>query len=87
MDVHAKLQDAVKRRKTLENDLQKLQGKLEVARNNLSSLEEECREKDIDPESLDEKIEVLTTQYENSVEEFVKNINLLETKLMKFKGV
>lgn len=83
-DINVQLQDAVAKKKTLSSELQKLQGKLELAKSNLSQIEAECEELGVDPSSLDEEISALTEQYEKEVLLFVSSVNQLEQKLAQY---
>jgi len=81
---HQKLQSALKKRKTLESDLQKLKGKLEVAQTNLTRVENSCRKRGLEPENLSTIIEELSQKYEAAVDQFVADVESLEQSLTKF---
>lgn len=84
-DINVQLQNAVAKKKTLSSELQKLQGKLELAKSNLAQVETECEELGVDPSSLEEEIQSLTEQYEKEVSLFVSSVNQLEQKLSQYK--
>tara|TARA_B110000503_G_C6750644_1_gene251425 strand:- start:102 stop:362 length:261 start_codon:yes stop_codon:yes gene_type:complete len=84
-DIHTQLQTALKKKKDLDSEIQRLQGKLEIARQNLELIENECAEMGIDPNNLDTIIAELTEKYELSVTEFVKTINELDVKLEQYR--
>ena len=85
-DIHNELQNALKKKKDLSSELQRLQGKLEIAKQNLEQVEKECGELGVDPNNLDEIIEELTEEYEKSVKEFVSAINDLDNKLEQYRS-
>ena len=84
-DIHTQLQTALKKKKDLDSEIQRLQGKLEIAKHNLELIENECAEMGIDPNNLDTIIAELTEKYELSVTEFVKTINELDVKLEQYR--
>ena len=84
-DIHTKLQKAVTKRKELSAELQKLQGKLEIAKQNLDQVESECEELGVDPNELDTLIDTLTEEYEQRVTTFVQSVEELEEQLQQYK--
>ena len=84
-DIHTQLQNALKKKKELDSELQRLQGKLEIAKQNLEQVESECEELGVDPNNLDEIISELTEEYERSVTEFISSIDELDTKLNHYR--
>ncbi len=84
-DIHIQLQNSLQKKKDLSSELQRLQGKLEVAKQNLEQIEKECEEMGIDPQNLDTLIEELENEYENSVSEFVFAIQDLDNKLEQYR--
>ena len=84
-DIHTQLQKSLKKKKELDSELQRLQGKLEIAKQNLEQIEGECEELGVDPNNLDEIIAELTEEYETSVSEFITAIDELDTKLTQYR--
>lgn len=84
-DIHTQLQNAVAKRKDLSAELQKLQGKLEIAKQNLDQVESECEELGVDPNELDTLIDTLTEEYEQRVSAFVQSVEELEEQLQQYK--
>lgn len=78
-DLNTRLEQAIKKRDTISSEVQKLKGKLEAAKTNLSTLEGECRAKNLDPDNLEAVLAALNTKYEALVTE-------LETKLGEADG-
>lgn len=85
-DIHTQLQNALQKKKDLTSELQKLQGKLEIAKQQMEQVEKECEELGVDPNNLDEIIDDLTERYEQSVLDFVNSINALDTKLQQYRN-
>ena len=84
-DIHTQLQKALKKKKELDSELQRLQGKLEFAKQNLEQIEDECAELGVDPSTLDEIISELTEEYETSVTQFITSIDELDNKLTQYR--
>ena len=75
-DLDDRLKEAVTERDRLAAEAQRLLGKKEAAQKALESVEKEIREKNLDPDSLDETIEQLEIAYESAIitlEEAVAN--------------
>jgi len=58
-----KLDAVVKRRDDLQRKVDRAEGRLEAARNDLAKVEGECKAKKLAPGQLDEAIEKLETRY------------------------
>ena len=83
-DRKKQLDDLVKRRDTLREKKQRLQGKLEAARSELSSIEEDCRKRGVPPEKLDSAIEQLSARYNKAVTEITQQMATAESNLAPF---
>ena len=75
------LEEALKRKNTLSQTLQRLEGRLEAAQADKIKIEQEITDKRIDPTKLDEVIENLSTrktelltQLETALEEAEKSL-------------
>jgi len=68
-EIHDQLEQEVERRERLSADVQRLQGKLESARTNLENVEQECRNRKVDPAKIDDVIRKLQKRYVEAVEE------------------
>ena len=66
----------LKKRSDLLSRRERLLGKLEAARENLSKIDQRLREKGIDPDSLEEEIRNLFTDYKISMTPFNLNERL-----------
>ena len=85
-DLTTRLEVATKKRGTLEAQVQRIQGKLEAAQKALSSVEDECRRKGVEPDKLDETIDALTERFRQDVEALEKRIAEAETALAPYLG-
>jgi uncharacterized protein YfcZ (UPF0381/DUF406 family) len=86
MDLDDKLSSLIKRRSSLETEVQRLQGRKEQAEKNLAQIEEECRSKKIDPSKIDEVIAELERLYVSQVEELETDIKNAEQALSAYTG-
>ena len=86
MDNHQKQQlDALMlKRDSLRDRKQRLQGMLDVARSELSKIEEKLREKNIPPEKLDLAISQLQARFTQAMTELTDKIGQAEEKLAPF---
>jgi chromosome segregation ATPase len=85
-DNRQRLDRVIKRRDTLRNEVQRVTGRLEAARKELSSVEAECREKGVAPEKLDAVIEQLEGRYEEAISDLETRIGEAEEALEPFVG-
>ncbi|MBV6342953.1 hypothetical protein [Candidatus Magnetobacterium casense] len=83
-DSRQRLTDAVKRRDELIRNVERVQGRLDVARQELASVEAECRQKKVDPDKIGEVIRKLQERYETSVAGLEDRIRQGETALAPF---
>ena len=81
-----KLEDVVQRRKKVAETLERLKGRKEQAEANLAAVEAECREKNIDPEKIDDIIGQLEQKYETLVNDLIRDTEEAEQKLAPFTG-
>lgn len=78
------LEDVVQRRKKVAETLERLKGRKEQAETTLAAVEEECREKKIDPDKIDDIIQQLEDKYAGIVEELTKDTEEAERKIAPF---
>jgi predicted nuclease with TOPRIM domain len=81
-----RLDRVVERRDRLQKEVQRVTGRLEGARQELGSLERECRDKGIDPDSLDDAIERLSARYDKAVGDLETRVEKSEQALRPFVG-
>jgi hypothetical protein len=69
------LEDVIRRRKKVTDTVARLIGRKEQAQANLEAVEQECRDKNIDPEKIDDIIEQIESKYSSkaSIEPSSKN--------------
>lgn len=82
---HQKLEAAIKRRDAAKDSVQRLQGRLAAAQEDVVSIEKECSERGVPPEKLDAAIEQLERRYDAAVASFVLDVASVEEKLAPFQ--
>jgi predicted nuclease with TOPRIM domain len=83
-DRKKQLDDLMKRRDSVKERKQRLQGKLEAARSELTLIEEECRKRGVPPEKLDAAIEQLGSRYNKAVADLAEQLSAAEANLAPF---
>lgn len=84
MTLDQRLEAALSRRSELEAQKQRLEGRLEAAKKNLSDVETECRKKGIDPNKIDETIDALTVRYTTLVSSLESAIQAADAALTPY---
>lgn len=79
-----KLEKAVQKRDEIARQKERLLGRLEEARKRRAALEEQCREKNVDPDKLSETIDRLTKKYKSTVDEICEKVQAAEEELRPF---
>jgi predicted nuclease with TOPRIM domain len=79
-----RLEDLIKRRDEAREVLQRSQGRLESARADVKSVEDECREKGIEPEKLPAAITQLEIRYDKAVADLETQIQQVEQQISPF---
>ena len=79
-----RLDAAVSRRDTAAQTVQRLQGRLHAAQEDVAGVEAECREKGVAPDKLEAAILQLGRHYETAVGAFEKDISEAEGQLAPF---
>lgn len=80
----AQLDALVKRRDTLKANKDRLMGRLESAKADLTAVEEECRKRGVPPEKLDSTIAELTRRFETATTDLSDRIVAAETNIKPF---
>jgi len=83
-DLDKRLDAALEKRTDLEAKKQRLEGKLDAARKNLTEVENECREKGVEPEDLDETIDKLTDRFRGLVEQLEAEVADADAALVPY---
>ena len=81
---HKRLEAAISRRDAAAQTVQRLQGRLAAAEEDVADIEAECQEKGVAPDNLDAAILQLGRRFETAVAAFEKNIDEAEGKLAPF---
>ena len=81
---HQRLEDAIKRRDTAQRTVQRLQGRLAAAQDDVKAIEKECTERGVAPDKLDAAIIQLERRYDAAVTAFENEIKTVEGKLAPF---
>ena len=83
-DLDRRLKPAVDTRNNLAALGQKLQGRLESARDTLAKVAQECRDKGLDPDGLDAHISALEADYSQAVSALETQIASVQIALAPF---
>lgn len=78
------LDEALKRKQKLTQTLQRLQGRLDVAKSDKVKLDAQIREKGFDPDDLDGVIDRLVKQKEDLLEQLEQHLQHAEQSLHSF---
>jgi predicted nuclease with TOPRIM domain len=81
-----RLDDLIKRRDAAKDVLQRTQGRLDSARADVKSIEDECRSKGVDPSKLASTIDQLETRYDQAVSDLESKIAQIEQQIAPFLG-
>lgn len=85
-DPKARLESIRRRLSKVNADLQNLRGQYESASKAVAEIESECREKNIDPDRIDEIIEKLNEKFEHEASELEGMITKAEKDLAPYLG-
>lgn len=85
-DLDADLEAVLARRKKVAEALERLRGRKEQAEANLAQIEQECRDKKIDPEKIDEIIQQLEDKLRDLIQKLDKDTQEAEQALAPFVG-
>lgn len=80
-DIQRRLDAATKRRNEIESLVKKAEGRLEVARQNLQRLEDECRTKGVEPDQLGQAIQKLEDKAKQLLAQSEAEVQKAETTL------
>lgn len=81
---HQRLEEAIKRRDNAQRTVQRLQGRLAAAQDDVKAIEKECTERGVAPDKLDAAIVQLERRYDAAVTAFETEIKTVEGKLAPF---
>lgn len=84
MDYRERLEALLHRRDEAAAKIQRLQGRLEEAEKNLSTVEAEIRAKGLDPANLDATLKMLEGKLEEALVDMERTIKAAEEALSKY---
>lgn len=79
-----RLEKIIRRRGELDAEIQRIQGKLDSARESRDQARKECEDRGVDPDKIDEAIEKLETQFETEVGTLEQELAEAESALEPF---
>ena len=82
--MHQRLEDAIARRDKATETVQRLQGRLAAALEDVAKVEKECLARGVPPDKLSLAIQQLERRYEDAVVTFERGISEAENKLAPF---
>lgn len=77
-DLDLRLKEAVRRRDAVADNVKRIEGRLEAARQALSEAERECRDRNIDPDKIDDHLAKLETRYAELVDTLERDVAAAE---------
>jgi len=77
-DLDLRLKEAVRRRDAVADNVKRIEGRLEAARQALAEAERECRDRNIDPDKIDEHLTKLETRYAELVAALERDVSAAE---------
>ena len=83
-DPKQRLDEAIRKRDTLKDNVQRIQGRLDSARAELKGVEEECRAKGVDPTQLNAAIQALEARFDVALTEIETRIAGAEAQVAPF---
>jgi predicted nucleic acid-binding Zn-ribbon protein len=83
-DVGTQLESLVKRRDRLREQKQRIQGRLDSARSELATIEEECVRRKVDPEKIDAVISQLEQKLADEISSLERRMAEAEAQVAPF---
>lgn len=84
MSIDDRLKAAVQQRDQLAAAVQRISGRLEAANKALALVEQECRDKGYDPDTLEETLRATQVKYEQAVSTLEQQVADARTALQPF---
>jgi len=78
------LEDLLARRDAARDNVSRVKGKLEAARTELKDVEEECRQRKVKPENLEDAIQKLSERLDSDVVSLTKEVERAEIAIQPF---
>lgn len=82
---HTQLEAARTKLSTLETKVGRLKGRLQAALDEVANIEEECRQKGVDPKDLDRAITTLEQRYDQAFQDLTAQIEGATAKLAPYE--
>lgn len=79
-----RLNELVKKRDAVNAQIERVKGRRDAALQAREALEEKCRQKNVDPDKLDETIEGLKARYEQMLSQAEQDVNEAEENLAPY---
>lgn len=86
MDERQRLEVAIKRRDRVQQDVNRIKGRLDSARAEVAKVEAECRQKGIEPDNLESTIDQLTEKYNKALVDVETRISKAEADIAPYLG-
>lgn len=83
-DLNARLREAVRRRNNLATNVNRIEARVEAAKQNLAAAEAECRSKGIDPEQIDSYVQQLEQRFNDAVLALEQDVSAAEAAIEPF---
>lgn len=83
-DLDTRLTNAIELRDRLSAESQRIAGRKEASEKTLADVDSEIRSKNLDPDSLDETLTMLTEAYEKAVETFESDVSKAQEALAPY---
>lgn len=83
-DIDSRLRAAISRRDTVASTVKRIEGRLEAAKQALAEAEKECRDRNIDPDSIEDHLSKLEARYEDAVATLERDVLAAENAVQPF---
>lgn len=81
MDIESELRNLVKKKNSLQAEIERIKGRREAAIKERDRIRQECLDKGIDPDKLDELIPALENKLRGEIEQIRSNLEEAENQL------
>lgn len=83
-DLDLRLKEAVRRRDAVADNVKRIEGRLEAAKQALAEAERECRDRSIDPDKIDDHLSKLETRYAELVSTLERDVAAAESAIAPY---
>ena len=81
----SELEALIRKRQLIKSEIQRLEGRLEGAKQSKEEIREECRKRGVDPDKLDEIIEKLEGRYDTLVRDIAEETEQAARDLAQYQ--